>query len=641
MPMDFLQQQEHARHRTKRLIFLFCAAVAAMIVVIYVLLAGFLLGSRHGRLREAEGIWNPFLFVAVSGGTLAIVSCGCLVKMNELSSGGGSLAMRMGGHQLNPNSTDPDERRLLNVVEEMAIASGVPVPPVYVLNDEQSINAFAAGYSPKDAIIGVTRGCMKLLTRDELQGVIAHEFSHILNGDMRLNMRLIGWVFGILCLTVVGKILLRTRGRKNPFPLVGLALIVVGAIGAFFGRLIQSAVSRQREFLADASAVQFTRNPDGLGGALKKIGGLSCGSRLSTEYADEAGHLFFGNARGGGWFGVMATHPPLEERIRRIDPGFDGKFPRITVTEEPAPAAQAGQPDRQFGILGAFGAAAATTQPIPAGNILSHVNTPVPDHLARAGGIVAALPADATRAAREPYDANALIYAMLLSSDDTVRAAQLKSLEEQRGDAFARMTTGLYPAVADLERDARLALAEMAMPALRRLTPEQYEYFSSGVQCLIEADQQIDLFEYALQKMARRHLESGFRPVRKPVIQFYVLKPLVPDCAVLLSALAHLGGGDEAGTREAFDAGMERLGLDPHSAAMLAGDECNLSQIDGALDHLGQAALSLKMLVLDACAHTVASDGVLQPREAELLRAIADTLDCSIPPFISGTVPAA
>jgi len=203
------------------------------------------------------------------------------------------------------------------------------------------------------------------------------------------------------------------------------------------------------------------------------------------------------------------------------------------------------------------------------------------------------------------------------------------------------MTAKLYPAVADLERDARLALAEIAMPALRRLTAEQYESFSCGLQCLIEADQQIDLFKYALQKMARRHLESHSRPARKPVIQFYVLKPLVPDCAVLLSALAHVGGEDEAGARTAFAAGVERLGLDLHSVAGLAGDECNLSQIDRALDHLGQAALPLKMLVLDACAHTVASDGVLQPREAELLRAIADTLDCPIPPFIPATVPAA
>ncbi|PYM13431.1 MAG: hypothetical protein DME18_09055 [Verrucomicrobia bacterium] len=637
MPMDFVAQQEHARRKTSRLMLYFVAAVVAMSIVIYLLVAVIFLGSGRGHTIGAKGLWNPALFLAVSSGTVGIVVCGCLLKINELSYGGSSLAMRMGGHQLNPNSTDPDERKLLNVVEEMAIASGVPVPPVYLLHDEQGINAFAAGYAPKDAIIGVTQGCMKLLTRDELQGVIAHEFSHILNGDMRLNMRLIGWVFGILSLTVVGKILLRSRGQKNPLPLVGLVLMVVGSVGAFFGRLIQSAVSRQREFLADASAVQFTRNPDGLGGALKKIGGLSRGSRLSTDYADEAGHLFFGNALGGGWFGWLATHPPLEERIRRIDASFDGKFPRVAIPAEtmPAPPRQVPQAGRPFGILDALGGAAAALPSVPAANVLSQIGKPLPEHLARAAGILGALPGAATRAAREPFDANALIFALLLSSDETVRARQLKSLEAQSNTALLQATGKLFPAIAGLERDARLALAEMAMPALRRLTSSQYGVFIRSVQGLVEADQEIDLFEYAMQKMLRRHLESHFRPGQKAVVQYYVLKPMIEDSVVLLSALAHIGQEDEARIRAAFQAGLTRLGLDAQRVAMLAGDECNLPQIDQALDHLGQASLQIRSVVLDACAQTVASDGILQAREAELLRAVADTLDCPIPPFIA------
>src|SRR5438093_7427049 len=307
MPMDFVEQQERARRETSRLILYLIAAVMSMIVVIYLLVAALFLGSRHGPRYAIEELWNPVLFLSVSAGSVAIVLGGSLLKSKELSLGGSSLAMRIGGRQVNPHTTDPDERKLINVVEEMAVASGVPVPSVFVLEDENGINAFAAGDSTSDAAIAVTRGAIKLLKRDELQGVIAHEFSHILNGDMRLNMRLIGWVFGILCLTIVGKVLLRTRGRKNPLPLVGLVLILVGMVGAFFGRLIQSAVSRQREFLADAAAVQFTRNPDGMAGALKKIGGLSYGSRLATEYADEAGHLFFGNALRAGWFGLLST----------------------------------------------------------------------------------------------------------------------------------------------------------------------------------------------------------------------------------------------------------------------------------------------------------------------------------------------
>ena len=634
MPMDFVEQQEHARRKTRRLILYFTAAVTMMIGVIYVLLAAVFLGSRHVRPNHLNGLWNPELFAVVSAGTLLIIVIGSLFKMREVAEGGAALATRLGGQLLNPHTNDADERKLLNVVEEMAIAAGIPVPQVYVLQDEEGINAFAAGYSTSDAIIGVTRGCMKLLTRDELQGVIAHEFSHVLNGDMRLNMRLIGWVFGILCLTIIGKLLLRTRGRKNPAPIVGLVLIIMGAIGVFFGRLIKSAVSRQREFLADASAVQFTRNPDGIANALKKIGGLEYGAQLSTDYAEEASHLFFGNALGESI--LFSTHPPLKERIRRIDPSFAGKFPRVAIESEtkPPPSRPTPKPGRPPGILGALGGVASAVASVPAANALSQISAPLPEHLVRAGGILAALPEAAARAAREPFDANALIFAMLLSSDDTMRAAQLKSLESQISIVLVQATGKLFAAIAGLERDARLALAAMAMPALRRLTSAQYDVFTRGVQSLIEADRQIDLFEYALQKMVHRHIESRFRPGQKSVVQYYVLKPLVEDSVVLLSALARFGQEDEAQTQTAFRAGATRLGLDPNRVGMLSGDECNLPQIDRALDHLGQASPRLKALVLDACAHTVASDGTLEAREAELLRAIADTLDCPVPPFI-------
>jgi len=248
------------------------------------------------------------------------------------------VAELLDGRLINSSARDANERKLLNVVEEMAIASGVPVPQVYVMNEEPGINAFAAGHSSGDAVIGVTRGCMTLLSRDELQGVIGHEFSHVLNGDMRLNLRLIGLIFGILCLTIIGRILIRTRGRKNPLPLLGIALIVIGWAGVVFGRLIQAAVSRQREVLADASAVQFTRNPAGLAGALKKIGGLAEGSHLKSPHAEEASHLFFANGMGESIFS-FATHPPLVERIRALDPSFDGKFPTIVIPEATAGAA--------------------------------------------------------------------------------------------------------------------------------------------------------------------------------------------------------------------------------------------------------------------------------------------------------------
>jgi len=290
-----------------------------------------------------------------------------------------------------------------------------------------------------------------------------------------------------------------------------------------------------------------------------------------------------------------------------------------------------------FQIPWVFGAAASMARSVPAGDAFSQVNMPLPQHLTRARGMLAALPESLTQAAREPFDANALIYAMLLSPDDPVRAAQMKSLEMPGTEALMDTTAKLYPALAGVERDSRLALAALAMPALRRLTSAQYDTFSRGVRCLVEADQQIDLFEYALQKMLRRQLDPQFAPGPKTVVQFYVIKPLVPDCVVLLSALAHVGRQEGSLTLAAFQAGTARLGPVASGLALLDGDPCSLSQVDQALERLGEASPRLKLSVLEACAQTVASDGVLQPDETALLRAIADTLDCPVPPFVEAS----
>ena len=339
--MDFFAKQDKARKNTKVLVVYFAIAVVCIIASVYV--AALLIFRVTGSERAAGEpppefvLWDPKLFLHVVLGTLGVVIVGSIYKTLALSKGGSAVAESLGGQLVPSDSTDLDERKLRNVVEEMAIAAGVPVPKIYVLPDEQGINAFAAGHTPEDAAIGVTRGGMTLLSRDELQGVIGHEFSHILNGDMRLNLRIMGVIFGIVCLSVIGRVLIYSRGRNrqgsNPLMYLGLALIVIGAIGVLFGRLIQAALSRQREFLADASSVQFTRNPAGLSGALQKIGGAS--SRITSPHAGEASHMFFGNGLAKPFVGAFATHPPLDARIRAIDPSWDGKFQPPGVTEVP------------------------------------------------------------------------------------------------------------------------------------------------------------------------------------------------------------------------------------------------------------------------------------------------------------------
>ena len=649
--MDFFERQDRARRNTKLLVVYFILGVALLVVAVYAAVLGVFTGltsHRHGAYDEPAQVvlWNPQLFLGAAVGTLAVIALGSGFKTLELAQGGSAVASMLGGRLVDPTTTDPDERKLRNVVEEMAIAAGVPVPQVYLLPEERGINAFAAGHSPSDAVVAVTAGAMKLLTRDELQGVIGHEFSHILNGDMRLNLRLMGIIFGILCLAVIGRVLLYTRSRsskdKNPLPLLGLALIIIGWIGVLFGRLIQAAVSRQREFLADASAVQFTRNPAGLAGALKKIGGLSYGSKLQAAHAEEASHMFFGNGMGEAFFHMMETHPPLEARILALDPSFDGAFPPVSFTTAPGLAPRAPAPQRSplpFPFPGqprALGGAAGLLPPvIAAQTVMAHAGTPTPAHLRYAEALRVTIPASLQAAAREGLGASTLVYALLLSDDEAVRQKQLAELTAATAAAVAQETLRILPEVQSVATHAKLPLVDLAMPGLRHLSPTQFQQFRAAVQKLVESDGEIDLFEYVLQKIVLRHLEPFFLQARKPVIQYYALKPLAGDCAVLLSALAYLGQDGPDQIEFAFQQGAQALGYAAQTQlSRLTAEECELAQVDAALNRLCQAVPQIKKNVLNACAQTVAADGVIQEMEAELLRAIADTLDCPLPPFI-------
>ena len=652
--MDFFERQEKARKNTKLLVVYFLAGVAMLILVIYLVAvtaftaAG---GRRHSRNDKdyrnynaynydtqleanSHPLWNPKLFLGVAIGTLAVIGIGSGFKTMELAQGGSAVSSMMGGRLLNPSTTDLDERKLLNVVEEMALASGVPVPQVYVMDNEEGINAFAAGHSTSDATVTVTRGCMKLLTRDELQGVIAHEFSHILNGDMRLNLRLLGIIFGILCLAVIGRVLLYTRGGdrdRNALPLFGLALLAIGYVGVFFGRLIQAAVSRQREFLADASAVQFTRNPLGIAGALKKIGGLGeNGSRVGAAHSEEVSHMFFGNGLATPWFSLLATHPPLEERIRAIDPNFDGTF-------TPTPYA----PDEELPYRASQTAASAPRAtmppviPVAMAAVMSDLGTPNTAHLHYAVELRNSFPPALKDAARDAMGASALVYGLLLSTDSTMRAKQLGLLAQNTSSAVRQETERLLPQIDPVATNAKLPLVDLALPGLRQLSPTQYQQFSKAIPALIEADGEIDLFEYVLQKIVLRHLDTQFNGARRAVVQFYALKPLAPDCSVLLSALAHIGSEDSTQCEAAFQKGARDLSAAAQAQIVyVSAEDSDLSHVDAALNRLNQAVPQIKKVVLNACVQVVAADGVIQEMEAELLRAIADALDCPMPPFL-------
>lgn len=637
MSTRFFENQDAARRNTKWLVFLFCLAVlaiAAMIYALAVFLTGMQQSDAYGREIEITlQWWQPDLLVTVGLATLAVVAAGSLYKTAQLRGGGAVVAESLGGTLIASDTGDPDERRLLNVVEEMAIASGTPIPPVYLLRDEPGINAFAAGFTPGDAVIGVTRGCVRQMSRDELQGVIAHEFSHILSGDMSLNIRLMGVIHGILMIGIIGYFLLRSsmfagRGRRggrdnNAMVMLsaGLGLMLIGFLGTFFGNLIKASVSRQREFLADASAVQFTRNPDGIAGALKKILGFDDGSILQSPNAPESSHLFFSQGLRGGLQMLFATHPPLDERIRRLDPSFEGR----RGSEARGGEARA-RPAAAAAVTG-FAAA-------PEGSALDQAGEPTVAHLAYAAALVRGLPPAVTAAVHEAYSARAVIYALLINRDPGPRKLQLEQLAHFGEAGIDRETRGLLPEIEGLDARARLPLIDMALPALRSLSASQYERFKTNVAALIAADEKIDVFEWTLQRVLLAHLRPHFERVPPPRVRYSSLARLTPQCSVLLSTLARVGSRSQAELRAAFEQGASQLlGVEPD---LLPPDRCGLAALDAALERLAQASSSCVQQLLTACAACIAADRKVTQAEGELLRAIADSLACPMPPLLPG-----
>jgi Zn-dependent protease with chaperone function len=649
MATDFFHQQDAARRQTRRLIVLFVLAVVLIVLAIYGV-ATMLTAAAAPPGEPAPPAFDAARLALVTTIVLLVITSGSLFKILMLRDGGNSIAQMLGGRLIDPGSADQAGRRLLNVVEEMALAAGTPVPPVYILDNEHGINAFAAGFTPADAVIAVSRGALDHLTRDELQGVVGHEFSHILNGDMRLNLRLIGLVHGIVFISLIGQIMFRSvahgtyrvSGRDRDdrggavvaILIAGLALFVIGLVGVLLGRIIKCAISRQREFLADASSVQFTRNPDGIAGALKKIGGLAEGSRIENSNAEQACHMFFGQGV-PSLAQLLATHPPLAERIRRLDPSFDGRFPPVRDVPD------ADEADR---LVSAFsGPARPSTH--TAEEAMASIGSPTPDDVDYASALIGTLTPDLVAAAHEPFSARAVVYSVLLDADPAIRRAQLGELDARAEPGTVPEVLRLLPRVEGLEGDKRISLVDLTFPALLRLSDAQYRMFRGTIDALVAADRRVSLFEYTLQRMLVRHLDRVFFRLGPPRVRFLSLDPVFGDALVLVSAIAWVGQSEGTAAERAFALGMAGLQENhagERSVALLPPERCTLADVDRALGRLAQAAPAVKKRVLDACAASIAADGFVIPGEGELLRAISDSLDCPMPPLLSprtGSVP--
>ena len=630
--MDFFKEQDKSRTKTTQLIGLFILAVLAVVLAVYAIavIIMFFHGARQPGFNPAEFHWiQPQLGFWVVSVTLLVIFIGSITKIIGLAKGGSSIADNLGGRLVNASTTDPDERKLINVVEEMSIASGIPVPQVYILDREKGINAFAAGYAPNDAIVAVTRNCLKRLNRDELQGVIAHEFSHILNGDMRLNIRLIGFLSGIMVIANIGYLILRSRSgsRKSgaQIVLIGIGLVVIGFVGQLFGRIIQAAVSRQREYLSDASAVQFTRNPAGISGALKKIGGFRPGSRIRSPNAGEICHMFFGKAIRT----LFATHPPLTDRIQRLEPDFDGHFIPLKISDEESgpvtPELKKPEADAIKPPVAAFAISADSVIKRP-GNITSQ-------DLNHSLKILVAIPYKVKTELSDILGSILVTCALLLDKDPAVKTKQIKGLQKVVPAAITRQILLHENELKEVDPQLRLAIMDLALPSLRQMSARQYTKFQEIIQILVEADAKLSLFEFALQEIITHRLGATFRRHKKEIV-YKNIGSLALDAVNILSKLAHVGHSEEAAARAAFKSGWAKLHIRDSRWDLLPATKVKFRALHTAMKRFSLATPGVKKTILDACAHCVLHDQKVTAKETELLRAVAYSFDIPLPPFI-------
>lgn len=663
MATDFFERQDRARAQSGWLIFYFALAVLGVIVSVDLLfVAIFAYVGSEGVVEEVHWLEYLLLILVTSVVTLFVIALGTLYKTLELRQGASVVAESLGGREILSVTEDSDEQRLLNIVEEMALASGTPMPKVYILDHEQGINAFACGLSVEDSAVAVTRGCLELMTRDELQGVIAHEFSHILNGDCNQNTQLIGWVHGLLVIFLIGYYMLRLfsggvgssgdRKGGNLLPLIGLVLMLIGGIGWLFARWIRSAVSRQREYLADASAVQFTRNPDGIGGALKLIGGYYSGSKIESSANEEVSHMFFADGTSSFLSGMMTTHPPLDERIRAIDPHFNGEYPDVKqrlkklrgarqvsgeVTKNPSRAEEvrdairdaSKNPESLAHLVATIGSIAAGEK------VVGQVGNVGRQQVEYAKELAASLPEDLREATGVPFSARAVVYASLLDFQYAeVREAQLKQLDTYGDLGVADETRKLAKSMDTLNAVQRIALLDLSVPALTKLTKDQYALFRHNLDYFIEADHQVDLYEFCLIFLLDRRLSPSFEPQKMAKIKYTKTTDLRVEIRCLLSALAWWGADNEEQAQEAYAEGLTAYAKGALSNEILAMERCPISEVGRALEMADQASPFVKKKIIQSAAMTVLNDGKVTDYEEILLRSFSEGIGCPMPPLV-------
>jgi Zn-dependent protease with chaperone function len=633
--VSFFAQQERARRASGTLFFLYAVAVAAIVASVNGVVWLTCLVFSYQKTSQ--------VFLITSLVTLVVIALGTVEILAKLSLGRGELAALLSGRPVARGSVDDDEHRLVNIVDEMSIASGLAAPPLFVLHREDGINAFAAGLSPSQAVVIVTQGAIEQLSRDELQAVIAHEFSHILNGDIRINLRAVYVLQGIVFLAAIGRFMMQyysgagtEEGRRFayfPLALLGVGVFCVGSIGLVFCRMIQASLARERENLADACAVQFTRNADALCGALARIQVHSEGASIRNWHADALAHMLFAPASGGWLRALFATHPPIEERMRRINPHLSPDFyfekARLPRREEQKKSEEERpkEPEKPKTIVPKrlTGVAA----------LIAAIGAPGAEHLEYAQGLLAYLSPEIRAALGDAFGAQAVMLGCLIDPELTHRGRQLRALEAMGLEGLARKAEVLSPYLRELDRAYRLPVVALAVPRLKGLDEAGRAKFLEAMRAVMQADQRLTLGEFVLATILDWTLGPQAR--RAGGVRFKDRAELAAETALVLSLLAHAGGTDEKARQAAFDKAKDVLAM---PVLALAGqDRLVLAQVAGALERLSQLAPAEKEKLLEGFAAAIAADENVRLMEHELLRAVACVLDCPMPPAIGALDP--
>lgn len=667
--MNFFEHQEQAERKTFRLVVLYTLAVVLtfcavhlLVSFIYAVAAENIQEDEYGRHFDSDeeslisAVTNPILLLADFGVVVLIIGGGTLYKISELKGmGGDGIAQSFGGVRISPTNASLKEKRLLNIVDEMSIASGIHVPNVYVLRNEQGINAFAAGFTANTSVVAVTQGALDYLTRDELQGVLAHEFSHILHRDTYLNLKLIGILFGLEILAMLGYILLRCtpnvvvtdrddKGSGSAIVVVmlvlGIGLFVIGLIGQLFANIIRAAISRQREFLADASAVQYTRNPDGIAGALKKIGS-SVGAQISNNNAISASHIFFGNALSPGFFShLFDSHPNLTTRIKRIDPSFRGDYPKTiqkvvdytnvndSVPKKPNPLDELAKRFPLPPMGGNTGTPISGGAAAVAAAILSSAGEVTENKLRVADALLEKIPQTVSDAMFNRFGAIGALLAVLLDTDPKLREMEVLFLQENLdADTYAQ-TLQIADALKGSSDSVKIPIVQKAFPFLRNLSKSDYLHLRRTIDKLMKFDGRIDILEFTIAGFVVNDLDIYFQLAPPAPEKYSDPKQIAEPFRKVASFMAYAGSSDQSECAKAFSDAARSLGI---QAEILPKSACVPSEFSNSVKMLTFSSKQLRQKILTALYSCITSDGYINEREGELIRAVTAHFQCPMP----------